>query len=479
MRRIVLLVFFLCVSAASRAAAPPDASSQASIADIVARVSPSVVRIIVVHPPARPEPASTVVAKAKGPGGTASSGTGPSGTASSGTAPSGTGPNGTAKSAPTDMADLTPDVHVGSGFAVAPGLIATNRHVIEGAVLVYVSTLDGARYPADIVGTAIKADIALIRIDKNAGLKPLAFGDSDKVRQGDVVIAIGSPFGFDNSVTAGVVSSVNRDIMESPFDDYIQSDAAINHGNSGGPLFNMAGEVVGMNSVLFAPTQGFSGLGFAIPSNDLRFVLDRLEKYGETRGGMLPIRTQQVTGLMAEALGLPQAGGALVASVSDEANQMKGQIQAGDVISGIGGKPVSDPRDLARKAAVLPVDSRVMLTLWRGGTEMSVEVPVFPIEGSRDARKAMAAPRLLGLHFAPSTPTAPGARLAAIDPTGTAADAGLMKGDVVLQVQQTQVASGDQVMRAIQQRIEAKRRFTALLVLRDGKPTWFPIALPD
>jgi serine protease Do len=453
MQRIWLAMLFLCASAAtSLAIVPPDAAGQQSIADIVARVSPSVVRIIVVHSPEKPAPEK---AEAKGH------------------AKSGRG-------VPSEMVELTPDVHIGSGFSIAPGLIATNRHVVEGAVAMFVSTTNGARYRAELVGMASHADIALIRIDPASNLTPLTFGDSDTVRPGDIVIAIGSPFGFDNTVTAGVVSSINRDIMESPFDDYIQSDAAINHGNSGGPLFNMKGEVIGMNSVLFAPGQGFAGLGFSIPSKDVRFVLGQLEKYGDTHGGMLPIRTQQVTGLMAESLGIPKPGGALVASVGDSANLMKGQIQAGDVIASINGKPVSDPRDLARRAAILPPDSQVHLTLWRGGKEMAVDVPIFPIDGNAHAPKPGTAPApMLGLHFSGSDTKVHGARLDAVDPIGSAADSGLMKGDVVLQVQQTLVATPDQAMKALQKRIDAKQKFTALLVERAGKPTWIPIALPN
>jgi serine protease Do len=454
MRRLILASLFLCATIMNgNAAVPPPAPGQELIADVVARVSPSVVRIIVVHPPKGTATTGAQIAEADA---------------------------GKGKSAPTGMAELTPNVHVGSGFSIAPGLIATNRHVVEGAVLMYVSTADGARYPAEVVGVAHNADIALIRIDPASNLPPLKFGDSDTVRPGDVVIAIGSPFGFDNTVTAGVVSSVNRDIMEGPFDDYIQSDAAINHGNSGGPLFNMAGDVIGMNSVLFAPGQGFSGLGFSIPSNDLRFVFDRIEKYGEVRGGMLPIRAQQVTGLMAEALNLPKPGGALVASVNDWAHLMQGQIQPGDVIAGIDGKPVSDPRDLGRKAAMVPLNSVVQLSLWRSGKEMTVEVPITPLDAHDKAGvPTMRAPSVLGLHFSDMDETHHGARLVTIDPTGTAADSGLMKGDVVLQVQRTSVGSPDQAMQAIQNRIDAKQKFTALLVERDGKTSWIPIALPN
>src|ERR1700712_3454507 len=273
------------------------------IADVIARVQPSVVRVVVVRPPAKANEPDTKLA-------------------------------GAAASGPMSSS--------GSGFVIASGLVATNRHVVEDAVSIFVSTADGARYRAEVVGMASKADIAVLRIDFNAHLPALALGDSDKLRAGNAVIAIGSPFGFDNTVTAGIVSSVNRDIMESPFDDYIQTDAAINHGNSGGPLFNLAGEVVGMNSVRFAPGTGSVGVGFAIPSNDLKFALDRLEKYGHLRAGMLPIWTQPMTAMIAEAMGVPYAGGALIAGLDPAADRMNGEIQLGDVITRFNHQPVTD-----------------------------------------------------------------------------------------------------------------------------------------
>jgi serine protease Do len=217
---------------------------------MVARVSPAVVRVITVRPPTHEEdkPGAKVVNHS------------PAGRTSTAT---------------------------GSGYIIDPaGYIGTNKHVIDGAISVFVVTADGIHYPATIVGMPVNADMALLRID--AGYKPLPFvrfGDSDEVRVGNRVFAIGSPFGFDNTVTSGIVSALNRDIMESPFDDYLQTDAAINHGNSGGPLFNMAGEVVGMTSVIFSPDPGSSGVGFALPSNSLRFVFDRLMKTGKIDAG--------------------------------------------------------------------------------------------------------------------------------------------------------------------------------------------------
>jgi serine protease Do len=425
--------------------APAGTVPPQPIADIIARVQPSVVKVIVVHPPEKPEAGQTVTASA----------------------------NGSRKAA-----EQQPVTRVGSGFAIsADGLIATNRHVVENSISIFVATADGARHRAEVVGVAGKVDIALLRIDPSAHIPPLSWGDSDTLRSGDTVIAIGSPFGFDSTVTAGIVSSTNRDIMESPFDDYIQTDAAINHGNSGGPLFNIAGEVVGMNSILIAPGQGSAGLGFAIPSNDLRFVLDRLAQHGQIRVGMLPIRTQQVTGLVAAAFGLPKAGGALVDSLSPGADTMGGQIVPGDVIAAIDDQPVIDPRDLARKAAMMPVGGRAKLELWRNGNPLTVTVPIQPLEGPPpSAVGENVRPRTLGLRF---TGAGKGARLADVDPQGSAADSGLIKGDLILRVQQDAVTTPEQATALLNARIASKAHFAALLVERDGKASWMPVALPN
>jgi serine protease Do len=413
------------------------------IADVVARVQPGVVRIVVVRPPPKTSDNAMKLAT---------------------------------------VASADPVSAIGSGFSIdASGLIATNRHVVENAISIFVGTADGSRYRAQLVGLATKADIALLRIDPAAHLPVLMFGDSDSLRAGDTVIAIGSPFGFDNTVTAGIVSSVNRDIMESPFDDYIQTDAAINHGNSGGPLFNMAGQVVGMNSVLFAPGAGSAGVGFAIPSNDLKFVFFRLATYGDVRAGMLPIRTQQVTGLMAEAIGVPTAGGALIAGLEPEAYLMDGKIQLGDVITRFNDEPVLDPRDLARKAAQIAVGGKATLALYREGKVMSVDVPIVELESAKQpAGMAGHQPKKLGLRFAavPGGQPEDGVLLEDVDRMGSAADSGLRKGDFVLRVQQQAVTTPDQASKALQSRIDSKQAYAALLVKRDDKQTWMPVALP-
>jgi serine protease Do len=441
---LVILPLAVAPLLAADAAAPPSDP----IAEVVARVRPSVVRIVSVKPPKQEEnQASSQVAKASTP-------------------------------------DLT-NTAIGSGFVIDPsGFIATNKHVIEDSVAVYVATADGVRYKAKVVGATARADIALLKIDTGGHQLPsVPWGDSDKLMVGDTAIAIGSPFGFDSSVSAGVVSAVNRDIMESPFDDYIQTDAAINHGNSGGPLFNVQGEVVGMNSVLIAPGTGSVGLGFAIPSNDLHFVFDRLIATGDVKAGMLPIRTQQVTWMIQQAIGTPGREGALVSSLEGEGDKMmNGQIKPGDVILALNGEKVKDPRDLARKAAWMPIGSDAELLLSRGGAQQTVHVK---IQGWPESHSMVAHPpaarQHLGLELA--SEARDGGRsvvtIASVDPMGTAADSGVQKGDVILQVQQTPVSDPDQALRLLQGHLSAQHAYATVLVERDKERTWYPIAMPE
>lgn len=440
--RAALLTVLLACAPLPAAAAWTDQPGSV-IADMVSHVLKSVVHIVVVHPAGQPNPIDPKLAQA-------------------------------------DEQEMTSG---GSGFVIdSRGLVATNKHVVENAEAVFVGTPDGGRYRASIVGVTGKADIALLRISPKANLPAVAFGDSDKLRIGDTVVAIGSPFGFENSVTAGIVSSTNRNIMESPFDDYIQTDAAINHGNSGGPLFNLRGEVVGMNSVLVAPGKytGSAGIGFAIPSNDLRFVYDRMEKYnGQVRAGMLPIKTQQVTALLAQAMGAPEADGAMVVELEAQSDSMNGAIQAGDIILTFNGEPVLDPRDLARHAAAAAIGSNAHLDLYRAGEKLAVDVPIQPLDtADRPAHEPEPPPHILGLHFGETNEHQPGVQVSAIDRNGSAADSGLHRGDIVLEVQQQAVNSPAEAEQAIKARMASGQHFVALLIQRGDQRSWFPVALP-
>lgn len=372
---------------------------------------------------------------------------------------------------------------IGSGFIIDPsGFIATNKHVIEEATSIFVVTADGVRLQAAIVGMPAEADMALLKVVAGRALPFVPFGDSDHLRIGDTVIAIGSPFGFDNSVTAGIISAVNRDIMESPFDDYIQTDAATNHGNSGGPLFNLAGEVIGMNSVIFAPGTGWAGLGFALPSNGLRFVFDRLMKTGEVRAGMLPIYTQQVSWMLEQALDAPDLLGALVSAVNDDGGTMlHGQIEPGDLILTFNGQKVLDPRDLARKAAQAPIGSWAELEMSRGGKRETAHVMIHPWPEAKPVVLKGNAQEKLGLELVSGRLEngEPAVTVASVDLAGTAADSGIQKGDIIIRVQQTPVSEPDQALRIFSAQSFTKHRFAAVLVERGKKRIWIPIAVPN
>jgi serine protease Do len=389
---------------------------------------------------------------------------------------------GMAKAADTVTTDRTTTA-IGSGFIIdRSGYIVTNKHVVEGAISVFAVTADGLRYKAKIVGMPAKADMALLRIDAGDDLPFVPFGDSDKMHVGDTVIAVGSPFGFDNSVTSGIISAVNRDIMESPFDDYIQTDAAINHGNSGGPLFNLAGEVIGMNSIIFAPTSGFAGLGFALPSNDVEFVVDRLMKTGEVRAGMLPIHTQQVSWMLQQAFEAPDLSGALVTSVHDIGDKMLlGQIKAGDVIRGFNGQKVLDPRDLARKAARVSIGGDAVLEVCRAGVLETVHVTIQAWPEAEKIKLENDVQRTLGLDLTnrQGNNGQPIVAVASVASTGTAADSGIQKDDIIVEVQQTPVSNSDQAMRIFGTQSSMKRHFAAVLVEHESKLSWMSVAVPE
>jgi serine protease Do len=367
----------------------------------------------------------------------------------------------------------------GSGFIIDPsGFIATNKHVIDGAISVDVVTADGVRYKAAIIGVTSKADIALLKVDAGKPLPTVEFGDSDKMRVGDTVIAIGSPFGFNQSVTAGIVSGVDRNIMESPFDDYIQTDAPINHGNSGGPLFNVSGKVIGMNSVLFGPGDysGSIGIGFAIPADELNFVYTRLIKTGKVDAGMLPIRTQQMTWMLARAIGAPGVDGALVDSVeADHEGTMKGQVKPGDIILSLNGQKVTDPRDLARKVAQEPSGTDAALEIFHDGKRSLVHVPIqaWP-EGVPPVLHATP-PRMLGLDLVSGQHG--GVMVAAVDPAGSAASSGIQKGDIILRVRGESVSNPDQALRALRAEMPGANDYVAVLLKRNNEPLWLPVPL--
>jgi serine protease Do len=444
----VVLLLSLGLIATEAAKAESETAGGEQIAGVVAKVSPAVVRVVTVRPPKTDE----AKPNAQIAGASASS---------------------------ASAADETTTA-IGSGFIIDPsGFIATNKHVVEDGSSIFVMTSDGVRYQASVVGMPGKADMALLRIYAGHPLPSVTFGDSDKMRVGDTVIAIGSPFGFDNTATSGIVSAVDRDIMESPFDDYIQTDAAINHGNSGGPLFNLQGQVIGMNSVIFSPSTGSSGLGFALPSNEMQFVFGRLMKTGEVRAGMLPIHTQQVTWMLKQALDTPDLQGALVTSVHDDGDAMlHGEIKPGDVILTFNGEKVWDPRDLARKAAKSQIGSDAELEICRGAVHQTVHVTIQAWPEGNPVILRDDGQRKLGLELASAEGTK-GVTVSAVDPVGTAADSGIQKGDIIVEIQQTPVSDPDEALRLFSMQGAQRHHFAAVLVERDKKLSWMPLAIPN
>ena len=279
---------------------------------------------------------------------------------------------------------------LGSGFVIDPsGLIVTNNHVIEGADEIIINFTDGTKLKVTkILGHDPKTDLALLKVEPKKPLHAATFGDSGKMRVGDWVMAIGNPFGLGGSVTVGIISATKRDINAGPYDDFLQTDAAINRGNSGGPLFNMDGQVIGVNTAIISPTGGSIGIGFAVPSNSAVQVVDQLKQYGETRRGWLGVHVQNVTDEIAESLGLQEPKGALVATVSPDSPAAAAGIQPSDVILSFDGQPIENMRSLPRAVAATPIGKSVPVEVLRKGQTVDINVTVGRLPESEEAADA-------------------------------------------------------------------------------------------
>ena len=273
---------------------------------------------------------------------------------------------------------------LGSGFIIdKKGLVVTNNHVIQGAEDIVVTFNDKTEYKAKVIGKDPYMDLAVLEIESKEKFYPVSFGDSDKARVGDWVIAIGNPFGFGGTVTSGIISSRNRDIGLTRYDDFIQTDASINQGNSGGPLFDLNGKVIGINTAIIAPgASGSIGIGFAIPSNPASKVIEQLIKYGETKRGWLGVRIQQVTKEIAEVEKLEKPEGALIASVAEKSPADKGGIKAGDIILEFDGKKIDTMRTLPKLVAQTEVGKKVVVRIWRNQKLISKKVILGRLESS-------------------------------------------------------------------------------------------------
>lgn len=279
---------------------------------------------------------------------------------------------------------------LGSGFVIDPtGYIVTNNHVIEGADDIEVIFPKGNKLKAKLIGTDVKTDLSVLKVESKTPLKAVSFGDSRAIRIGDWVMAIGNPFGLGGSVTVGIVSARGRNINAGPYDNFIQTDAAINKGNSGGPLFNMAGEVIGINTAIISPSGGSIGIGFSVPSELASPVIDQLKQFGEARRGWLGVRVQPITDDVAASLGLPGTAGALVSGVVKGGPVEKGPIKAGDVITTFDGKPVTEMRDLLRLVAESPTGKEVSIGIVRDGKTMTVKVALGRLDDRAEAATAV------------------------------------------------------------------------------------------
>jgi serine protease Do len=375
---------------------------------------------------------------------------------------------------------------LGSGFVVdaEKGIVVTNNHVIADADEIEVNFSDGGKLKATLIGTDTKTDIAVLRVDP-AGRKLTAvkFGNSDRLRIGDWVMAIGNPFGLGGTVTVGIVSARNRDINSGPYDDFIQTDAAINRGNSGGPLFNMDGEVVGINTAIISPSGGSIGIGFSIPSQLAAGVVDQLTQFGETRRGWLGVRIQPVTDDIAESLGMAKAKGALVAGVIKGGPVDDGSIQPGDVIIKFDGHDVVEMRDLPRVVAESPVGKAVDVLVVRKGVETTVKVTLGRLEDgeklaetevSKEESEPVATATVLGMTIGELDDEArkkfgiaddvSGVVITEVEKDSPAAERGIAAGEVIVEIAQESVASPKDVLDRVNA-LKDQGRKNALLML--------------
>jgi len=384
---------------------------------------------------------------------------------------------------------------MGSGFIVDPeGFVVTNNHVVDGAGEITVILQDGTRYTAMLKGRDPKTDLALLKIEAPEELPYVRFGDSDKAKVGDWVVAVGNPFGLGGSVSAGIISARGRDIQSGPYDDYLQIDAPINRGNYGGPLFDASGKVVGVNTAIFSPTGGSVGIGFAVPSSLARPVIAQLQEYGRTRRGWLGVRIQPVTEDLAEGLDLDEAKGALIAEVTDDSPAEAAGLAVGDVVLSVNDKPIGDVRDLTRTIARLDPGEDAELELWRQGETASVtaRLGAFPEPeqvalGDHDRPKPGEA--VMGMRLAELDERAreafdieaetQGVLITSVRPDSWAARKGLRRGDVIVQAGQAPVSSPAEVAAAVESARQEDRKAVLVLISRQEEERFVTLPLRD
>jgi serine protease Do len=389
---------------------------------------------------------------------------------------------------------------LGSGFIIdANGIVVTNNHVISDADEINVILNDGTRLKAELLGKDQKTDVALLKVKPDKPLTAVKFGDSERLRLGEWVIAIGNPFSLGGSVTAGIVSARNRDINSGPYDNYIQTDAAINRGNSGGPLFNLEGEVIGVNTAIISPSGGSIGIGFAVPSKTVVAVIDQLRSFGETRRGWLGVRIQQVTDDIAESLSIKPARGALIAGVDDKGPAKPAGIEPGDVVVKFDGKEIKEMRDLPRIVADTPVGKDVEVVVIRKGKEEKRAVKVGRLDDGEKQQPASlkkddtspdqksVVQLSLGLQLSNLSDdlrkrfkikdSVNGVLITAVDPASTAGEKRLKAGDVIVEVMYESVNSIDEMQTRLDQLKKDGKKSAMMLVMNAQGDTQF-VVLP-
>ena len=401
-----------------------------------------------------------------------------------------------------------PATSLGSGFIIDKenGIIITNYHVISGSDDIKVTIHSDKILPAEVIGTDEKTDIAVLKVNlKDEEVSAATFGNSDEMRVGDWVVAIGNPFGLGGTVTAGIISARQRDIQSGPYDDYLQTDASINRGNSGGPMFNTKGEVIGINTAIFSPTGGSVGIGFAVPSAMAEPVVKQLIEYGRTRRGWLGVKIQDVTDEIADSLGLAKAAGALVAEVTPTGPAEKAGIQSGDIILAFDNKPIREMRELPRTVAETPIDKEVPVVIWRNGKRLDIMADIGELEkaeeqgllAAHDGNDMFQQPEkniegtefpLLGMTLAPLTDTL--RRTFTIEKTvnglvvmdtnanGDAAQKGVTAGDVIIDVNQ-QPATIETIQNEIAAAQTAARESILFLLNRQGSIQFVAVKLKE
>jgi serine protease Do len=387
-------------------------------------------------------------------------------------------------------------IALGSGFIIDPsGYVVTNNHVVGNAGKVEVTLQDDSKYTAKIIGRDPKTDIAVLKIQANKPLPYVTWGDSNVAQVGDWVMAVGNPFGLGGTVTTGIISARGRDIHSGPFDDFLQIDAPINRGNSGGPTFNLEGQVIGINTAIYSPNGGSVGIGFAVPSSVAKSVVAQLEEHGKVSRGWLGVQIQEITPAIAASLGLKNEHGALVAVVSPESPGAKAGLKQGDVILSFNGNEVSRLRDLPRIVAETAPDTKAKMKVWRNGETTDLQATLGELPNTEQMASATggqdedeSAPAAAsGMHFGPLGSQlrrelrvgkdVQGAVITRVDPGSPADDVGLSEGDVVVAINQQPVKSPQDAAAKLKEAAESSKKSALLLLNRHGVTQYLGVSL--